>query len=153
MTTLELMPNTEPSVSKLNKKTATRVYVVAGIIKNNNNEILIAKRAAHQHQGGLWEFPGGKKENDEAPRQALERELQEELGIMVRDAVPFRQLQHDYSDKAVFLDFWLVQSYAGEPAGVEGQAIVWVRADELIQFEFPAANVEIVEALSARSYS
>ena len=123
-----------------------RVHVAAAVIRGADGRVLIAKRAADQHQGGLWEFPGGKVEEGEAVEAALSRELQEELGIQVKAARPLIQVQHDYPDKHVLLDVWEVSAFTGEPHGAEGQPLAWASARELLEYEFPAANQPIVAA-------
>ena len=122
------------------------VHVAVGVIEKNGN-ILLAKRANHQHQGGLWEFPGGKVEPKEDVQQALVRELQEELAITATVTSPLIQIRHDYGDKWVLLDVWLVTDFSGEPKGCEGQPLEWVRRNDLHRYAFPAANVPIVDAL------
>jgi 8-oxo-dGTP diphosphatase len=99
-----------------------------------------------RHQGGLWEFPGGKVEHGEDARTALARELHEELGIVVQDARPLITVRHEYPDKAVLLDVWRVSAFGGEPHGREGQPIEWVSPQELPDRGFPAANRPIVSA-------
>ncbi|AUB74403.1 Nudix family hydrolase [Pseudomonas paraversuta] len=123
-----------------------RVHVAAAVIRGTDGKILIARRADSQHQGGLWEFPGGKVEAGESVEAALGRELQEELGIRVESARPLIKVQHDYPDKQVLLDVWEVSAFAGEPHGVEGQPVAWVSARELADYQFPAANEPIVAA-------
>ncbi|GFM83382.1 hypothetical protein PSCICN_40740 [Pseudomonas cichorii] len=123
-----------------------RVHVAAAVIRGADGRILIAKRADNQHQGGLWEFPGGKVEAGEAVQAALSRELQEELGIGVTAARPLIKIQHDYPDKQVLLDVWEVSAFTGEPHGAEGQPLVWASHRELVGYEFPAANKPIVAA-------
>ncbi|MCO8162114.1 Nudix family hydrolase [Pseudomonas sp. 21LCFQ010] len=123
-----------------------RVHVVAAVIRGHDGRILIARRADTQHQGGLWEFPGGKVEQGEAPRAALGRELQEELGIQVETARPLIRIAHDYPDKHVLLDVWDVSAFSGEPHGAEGQPLAWVAPRQLADYEFPAANAPIVAA-------
>lgn len=122
------------------------VHVAVGAIVKDGC-VLLAKRAAHQHQGGLWEFPGGKVEAHEDVLAALARELQEELAISPIQASPLIQISHQYADKAVLLDVWQVNAFDGEPRGVEGQPIQWVPIEQLHTFEFPAANKPIVSAL------
>ena len=106
------------------------VHVAVGVIKNNLDQILIAKRPDDAHQGGLWEFPGGKVEAGETLTQALARELREELAIEVQSITPLIQIQHDYSDKSVLLDVCLVDGFTGIAQGNEGQPIRWVDAAE-----------------------
>lgn len=122
-----------------------RILVVAAVIRRDGR-ILIAERAAHLHQGGLWEFPGGKVEPGEAVDAALVRELQEELGITPTVSSPLLRIAHDYPDKSVCLDVWEVTGFEGNPHGREGQPIRWVTPDELPQYAFPAANRPIVTA-------
>jgi len=132
-----------------------RVHVAVGVIKNSDGEILIAKRADHQHQGGLWEFPGGKVEAGETVPQALIRELQEEVNLDCTSAeiTSLMQQSYDYPDKSVLLDiYWVVESlnekqFKEQAKGLEGQPIAWVSADKLDQYEFPAANAVIIDQL------
>lgn len=124
----------------------TRVQVAAAVIRRADGHILLAKRADQQHQGGLWEFPGGKLEAGESALVALRRELQEELGIAVTAARPLIKVQHDYPDKQVLLDVWEVSGFTGEPHGAEGQPLAWVSPRQLPDYDFPAANQPIVRA-------
>lgn len=120
--------------------------VAAAVIFNESGQILIAQRPDHLHQGGLWEFPGGKLEEGETPRQALHRELQEELDIQVESASPLMTLRHDYPDRCVRLHVWRVERFSGVPQGLQGQPITWVSRSDLTGYEFPAANGPIVNA-------
>lgn len=132
-----------------------RVHVAVGVVKNSDGEILIAKRADHQHQGGLWEFPGGKVEAGETVPQALIRELQEEVNLDCTSAeiTSLMQQSYDYPDKSVLLDiYWVVESFEQKQfkvhaRGLEGQPLAWVSIDQLDQYEFPAANTAIIEQL------
>lgn len=123
-----------------------QVHVVAAVIRRDDGCILIARRPAHVHQGGLWEFPGGKVEAGESVTDALSRELNEELGIVPRIFRPLIRIPHRYPDKSVLLDVWLVSAFSGEPSGREGQPVVWCAADALCQYDFPAANAPILGA-------
>lgn len=123
------------------------VRVVAAAIVDETGRVLIAKRPEHVHQGGLWEFPGGKIEADETPCQALVRELQEELDIQPTAVAPLIQISHQYPDKAVHLDVQRVTTFVGEPRGCEGQPLRWLLITELKAEEFPAANRAIIDAL------
>lgn len=123
------------------------VKVAVGVIQNASGDVFIAQRAASAHQGGLWEFPGGKLEANETTPQALARELHEELAIQVNACEPLIQIKHDYLDKSVLLDVYRVTQFSGAPIGNEGQPVRWVAPSELDNYEFPAANKPIISAL------
>lgn len=124
-----------------------RIHVAVGVIINDHNQILLAKRHGHLHQGGKWEFPGGKVESMETTSQALIRELKEEVDLDVISSEPLMQLSHDYPDKQVLLDIHIVKNFTGEAKGVEGQPIEWVAIEALTNYDFPEANKPIVQAL------
>ncbi len=124
-----------------------RIRVVAGILVNHNSEVLIAERIGDGPFHGLWEFPGGKIDDSEDPPAALVRELQEELGIHVVDSRFFLSLRHDYDDRRVSIDFFLVNQWQEEPAGLEGQALRWVAIEELTAAELLPADAPVVSAL------
>ena len=128
-----------------------RIHVAAGVILNDSNEVLLALRPLHKHQGGLWEFPGGKVEPNETVEAALARELFEELSLTIRSPSPLLVTEHDYGDKHVTLDVWVVRQFNGEPHGREGQEQRWVPLQELPSYQFPKANQVIVEILLAGS--
>ncbi|GIX31132.1 MAG: hypothetical protein KatS3mg124_1604 [Porticoccaceae bacterium] len=126
------------------------LHVVAAVIPSPEGDaVLLARRLACRHLGGLWEFPGGKVEPGETPRAALVRELCEELGIEVHAATPFLELVHSYPERRVRLDVWTVTAFTGTPSGREGQAIRWVTWAELPALPLPAANRPVVERLLA----
>jgi 8-oxo-dGTP diphosphatase len=133
----------------------TPIHVAVGVIFDNQkaDQILIAKRPQHLHQGGLWEFPGGKVAAGETVDQALKRELFEELGITVIQSQPLMQVEHNYSDKQVFLDIWTVTQYSGEARGIEGQECRWIAMQQLLcaesKYQFPEANKAILEKLKS----
>lgn len=132
--------------------TAKRIHVVAGVIYNpSKQQVLIARRPEHLHQGGLWEFPGGKVASGESPEQALRRELMEELAIEVSDCSPLLLTEHDYTDKLIVLDVWAVHGFIGLPKGNEGQRICWVDISALNDYQFPAANYAVLEKVVAAS--
>lgn len=124
------------------------VDVVAGIIWNTaDNAILLSKRLKSQHQGGLWEFPGGKIEEGETAEQALCRELGEELGIQVKNIALFHQECHSYPDKTVAIRFYHCTHSGGEIIAQQGQEWRWYQPQELTSLDFPAANKVVVEKL------
>nr|WP_067298761.1 Nudix family hydrolase [Marinobacterium profundum] len=122
------------------------IHVAAAVILDGDQRILLARRPDDKHQGGLWEFPGGKVEAGEPVRDALGRELHEELGIQVLSARPLIQIPHHYADKSVLLDVFVVDQFDGEAHGREGQPVRWVCAEQLSDYRFPAANRPIVAA-------
>ena len=125
-----------------------RLQVAVAIIVNNEEQVLIARRHAHQHQGDLWEFPGGKREANETRLEAVQREIYEEVGLQVEQAEPLMQIVHDYPELQVELDVWLVTEFSGDATGKEGQPLVWCPLAELSVREFPAANMQIIERLT-----
>ncbi len=117
------------------------------MLKNPEGEVLLARRPAGSHQGGLWEFPGGKIEPGETAQQALARELLEELGVRVEKCRPLIRVSHCYQDRTVVLDTWLVSRWQGEPRGNEGQPLSWVPPQELCSRPMPAADKPVLGAL------
>ena len=123
------------------------IPVAVGVLRRPDGRVLLARRPETAHQGGLWEFPGGKIEAGETPVQALRRELHEELGIGIRRCRPLIRLSHDYADRKVVLDTWLVENWSGEPQGIEGQPLRWVAPGAIEHLEMPAADKPIIQAL------
>lgn len=124
-----------------------RILVVAAVLRDPLDRILIAERPAGKHMAGRWEFPGGKVAAGETEEVALVRELREELDVEVQHARQSMRLAHRYSDREVELSLWLVDRYAGEPRGLEGQAIKWVEAQRLGDEDILEADRPFVEAL------
>lgn len=123
------------------------VHVAVGVILDAERNILLTRRADDAHQGGLWEFPGGKVEPGEAVQAALARELREELDIVPQRSTALIEVRHDYGDKAVLLDVHMVWAFSGTPRGLEGQPMRWVEVEALETLPFPAANQPIVDAV------
>ncbi|MBQ4832606.1 8-oxo-dGTP diphosphatase MutT [Pseudoalteromonas sp. MMG010] len=126
------------------------VRVAVGVIKKDN-QIFICKRNENQHQGGLWEFPGGKVESDETLFEALYRELKEEIGLSINSSSELMVIEHDYGDKYVKLEVHLVNDFKGIAHGAEGQEHAWVAIQELKNYTFPAANKAIIKAIETLS--
>ena len=127
--------------------TSPVVQVAVAIIVNQDNEVLISLRPNSSHQGGLWEFPGGKLEVGESVEDTLKRELLEELNIDLLESQSFKIIQHQYADKTVQLNIYIVSSFRGEAKGAEGQLIEWKAIDQLNPLDFPAANYNVIHSL------
>lgn len=121
------------------------IAVAVGIITRKNGDFLVTQRQSHQHLGGYWEFPGGKVEPQESIFQTLQRELQEEVGIVVQQAEPFMEFTHAYPNKTVCLHTWWVRAFSGEPVAKEQQPLRWVALKDLESLSFPEANKAIIE--------
>jgi len=124
-------------------------HVAAGILRDAAGRVLITERLCDGPFDGLWEFPGGKIGADETPSNALRRELAEELGIEVTVSQPYMALHHEYPDRTVDLEFFLVTAWQGEPLGLEGQGVRWVLPAELDPAELLPADTPVVDALNS----
>ncbi|WP_439101827.1 8-oxo-dGTP diphosphatase MutT [Congregibacter sp.] len=133
--------------SESGSEVPSAVHVAVAVIRNDKDQVLLTQRHPDSHQGGLWEFPGGKLEAGEGLVEGLARELQEELGIKVLRHEPLLRIDHDYGDKQVLLDVHCVTEFAGHPAPCEGQPMRWVSLAELGDYAFPEANGPIVRAI------
>lgn len=127
------------------------IHVVAGALFDEGGRVLIAQRPPGKHLAGGWEFPGGKVEPGETPRNALMRELHEELGILVHEAMPLIAYQHQYPHRRVLLDLWAVIRYSGEPQPLDAPALQWVAIEDLQGVGLLEADWPMVAAL--RDYS
>lgn len=123
------------------------VHVVAGVIRDPRGRVLLARRTRGRDLAGLWEFPGGKLEPGESPRQALVRELREELGIEARIGEPLIDVPQQYPDKRLRLDVFMVSSWRGRVRGLDGQALAWVPPPKLVRYPMPPADRPVVAAL------
>lgn len=132
------MPSTEPD--------PTPLQVVAGVLRRDG-KVLLSRRHVDAHQGGLWEYPGGKLEAGEGLEQGLVRELHEELGVEATAWRPLISVPWDYPDRRVVLHVFIVTGFSGEPHGREGQALSWVPMADVTGMPMPAANHAISRAL------
>ncbi len=134
------------------------LHVAVGVIRNNKNQVLLSRRPADVHQADLWEFPGGKLESGETVRQALSRELNEELALTVKSAKPLIKIYHDYEEHSVLLDVWQINSWDMSSAddrgqqGQEGQKLEWVDISSLGARDFPAANRAIIKSVQLSDF-
>ncbi len=123
------------------------MHVAAGVLTDAADRVLLAQRPEGKHLAGGWEFPGGKLEPGETRYEALARELQEELGIEVAAARPLIRARHQYAEREILLDVWIVTEYRGEPASLDGQALRWCARAELPGAKLLPADRPIVTAL------
>jgi len=124
----------------------SRIQVAAGLIFHQGR-YLITRRKAGTHLGGLWEFPGGKREPGESLQACLRRELREELGVEITTPARFHVVRHDYPDKRVELHFFRCTIQGGHGRAVDGEDLRWVTPNELTKFEFPPADGPLIDAL------
>lgn len=123
-----------------------RIQVAAGLIVRDGR-YLIARRNQEVHLGGLWEFPGGKREPGESLEDCLRRELREELGIEITPPIPLKVVRHDYPDKRVDLHFFLCSIKAGLERPLGCADLRWVTPAEMARFKFPPADRPLTELL------
>lgn len=123
------------------------VDVAAAALINAQGKILIAQRPEGKHMAGFWEFPGGKFEQGESAVQALGRELEEEIGILPTVCRPLITLEHSYPEKTVRLHVFVVAEWKGDVHSAEGQALKWVRAEDLPNENLLPADKPIADAL------
>ena len=126
--------------------TPVKIDVVAAIVRKNGY-ILITQRPDDVHMARLWEFPGGKVEPGESLEVALVREIREELGIKIRVESEFFSVEHDYPEKSVRLHFFNCSILAGNAQPLQVADLRWVKPEELNNYAFPPADVEVIERL------
>ena len=125
------------------------VLVSAVALIDRDGRVLLAKRPKGKSMEGLWEFPGGKVESGESVFDALKRELHEEVALTINSSSELMVIEHDYGDKCVKLDVHLVTDFSGDAHGAEGQKSAWVAIDKLDEYNFPAANVDIINKIKS----
>jgi A/G-specific adenine glycosylase len=135
------LPMTEP------RTPIPRKEIGVAVIWNPDGQILIDRRRPDGLLGGMWEFPGGKVEPGETIEACIQREIQEELGIEIAVGDRLIIVEHTYSHFHVTLNVHHCRHLSGEPQAIECDEIRWVTLDELDQFPFPKANLQIISAL------
>ena len=125
--------------------------VVAAAILQREGRILLTRRNLDAHQGGLWEFPGGKQEVGETLEQCLRRELKEEIDIEVGTVKPFSVLRYRYPEKEVELHFFTCSIFQGDPKPLGSLEMAWVPKGELSSYEFPEADRPVLRKLLERN--
>ena len=151
------MPTTAPEQTH-----GSRQHVVVGVLRRPDRRLLVQQRTPGRSCAGQWEFPGGKVEAGESPRRALRREIREELGIETLSARPLLALPFDYPHARVWLEVFLVDSFAGDGVdwqevdrhgldrqGREGQPTRWLTPVEIRQLDILGAVHPILDALDA----
>lgn len=137
--------NIKTVMAQLNLKP---IEVAVAIIPNSNGKILITQRSHSTSHPGSWEFPGGKLDRDETPRQCLFREALEEIGINIHKAQKISKIQHDYINKSVILHVYMIEKYSGQARCCEDQInLHWAEINELQNYKFPEANISIIELI------
>jgi mutator protein MutT len=143
------MSDPQPALHTSSPKPHPLIEVSAGLVFRSGR-LLITQRPATGHLANLWEFPGGKREPGESFEQCLARELREELEIGVGVGELLEEITHHYAEKSVRLRFYRCELREGEPRAVGCQAVAWVTRAELSDYEFPAADARLLEALRTR---
>ena len=129
------------------------VCVAAGVIQRRDGRVLVARRQPGKHMAGAWEFPGGKVQPPETPRQALVRELHEELGVEVRQARELMSYEQQYPDRLIELHFFAVEEYRGAPRSREDQELAWEFPERLGELGFLPADRPLVDLLIQQTAS
>ena len=128
-------------------KIKPRQEIGIGLVFNKNGELLIDQRLESSSMGGMWEFPGGKKKPDESIEKTIEREIKEELGIVVKVREKLLSFEHAYTHKKLYLTVHICDWISGEPKPLASQKLLWVHPNKLFDFPFPAANTKIISEL------
>ena len=141
------MSSTEPQLTK------APIEVVAGLIEDDQGRVLVGQRLPGTHMAGFWEIPGGKRRLKESSRDALDRELHEELGIRVLRTTFLMTLTHQYPEYNVRLEVWRVEDYEGELVARENQPLAWVLPEKLIDLPILPADEPFVKALLSHQWT
>jgi mutator protein MutT len=126
-----------------------RATDVSAALIFHQGKLLITRRHAKSHLGGLWEFPGGKREPGETFKQCLAREIREELGVTITVGGLFESITHAYPEKTVHLKFFVCRRLKGEPQTLGCAALRWVGRAELGDYDFPAADAQLLQKLQS----
>ena len=138
-------PEDFPKKEMTKKKPLQEVGI--GLVLNKNGELLIDQRLKSSSMGGMWEFPGGKKNSNESIEKTIERELKEELGIVVKVREKLVSFEHAYTHKKLYFTVHICAWISGQPKPLASQKLLWVSPERLFDFPFPAANTKIISEL------
>lgn len=130
--------------------TRRRVHAAVALIERKGR-ILLCRRHAHDTFGGLWEFPGGKRESRETWEQCLRRELREELGVAVRAIRFYGRMRQEFPDGIVLFRVFRCAIARGKPKPLDAQSLRWVSRSRLHRYQFPPANHAIIARLCSTS--
>ena len=129
------------------------LIIAIGILRNAKDEVLLGKRMKGKSLKGYWEFPGGKIEPNETPEEALLREFHEELGIEIGNCKKMKPISYQYDQYDVLLIPFKIIDYVGNPAGLEGQELIWCTTDQLKEIEILPADRPLVKKLATELQS
>ena len=136
----------------MSEQTSDGFKIVGVGIVEKDGRVLITQRKYDDHLGGVWEFPGGKKRPEETDQACVERELSEELGIQIKADAHLETIRYAYPDRRLELRFYACSMVAGTPQSLEVQDFRWVAPGELIYYQFPKADRDLVERLAKRAH-
>lgn len=128
------------------------LLVAAAAVVDKDGRVLVTQRPEGKPMAGLWEFPGGKIKEGETPEFALCREIEEELGIEVRECcfTPIAFASHSYTDFHLMMPLYICRMFKGYPQSREGQQIKWVKPAELFNMPMPEADIPLIHQLMER---
>lgn len=126
------------------------LLVVAIAMIDTDGRVLMAQRPPGKSLAGLWEFPGGKVEPGEPPEQALIREVEEELGVLIKETclAPFVFASHSYENHHLLMPLYLCRRWTGTPVAREGQALAWVHPRDMNTYAMPPADLPLIAHLT-----
>ena len=139
------------STKHLKLKPKNSIEVSAALVFRAG-KILTTQRHTDAHLGGLWEFPGGKRESGESSEACLVREIREELGVEIIVGHLFEEITHTYAEETVRLKFFLCELLTGEPRPLSCAAIRWIGKSELADYQFPAADARLLDKLRGYTF-